>query len=71
MTVQVGASLVTELYILEESKDGILVVKNIWLEDGVKRTKKLMNAIESSIRRFARFDLCTEITVSFFSKEEG
>lgn len=66
-----GEGFVGRIEAAAQYKDGILVVKNIWLEDRVKRTKKLMNAIESSIRRFARFDLCTEITVSFFSKEEG
>ena len=37
----------------------ILTVKNIWFEDGVRQTKKLMNAVESAVRRFARFNMCS------------
>ena len=36
-----------------------LVVKNIWFEEGVRRTKKLMNAVEGAVRRFARFNECS------------
>ena len=41
-------------------KEKLLVVKNIWFEDGVRQTKKLTNAVESAVRRLARFNLCSE-----------
>ncbi|MCL2360203.1 MAG: winged helix DNA-binding domain-containing protein [Defluviitaleaceae bacterium] len=37
-------------------KDKSLVVKNIWLEDGVRKTKKLQTAVDSCLERFARFN---------------
>ena len=42
-------------------KEKLLVVKNIWFEDGVRQTKKLTNAIDSAVRRLARFDLCSDV----------
>ena len=36
-----------------------LVVKNVWFEDGVKRTKKLMNALDGAVKRLARFNMCS------------
>lgn len=43
-----------------DRKTGTLVLKNIWLESGVRKTKKLEAALESCLKRFARFNNCTE-----------
>ena len=42
-------------------KNGTLVVKNIWFEDGVRPTKRLASAIDGAIRRLASFNNCKEI----------
>ncbi|MBR0137464.1 MAG: YcaQ family DNA glycosylase [Erysipelotrichaceae bacterium] len=39
-------------------KDGKLIVRNIWLEPGIRMTKKLNKAIESRLKKFARFNEC-------------
>lgn len=38
-----------------------LVVKHIWYEDGVRRTKKLERAVEGCVKRFAKFNGCRAI----------
>ena len=42
-------------------KEGVLEIKNIWLEPGVRFTKKLQSALTGAVRRFARFSQCHEI----------
>ena len=39
--------------------NGELVVKGIWLEPGVRKTRKLNQAINVRLKRFARFNDCT------------
>ncbi len=43
------------------SKTNVLEVKNVWFENGIRRTKKLDHAIEMCVRRFAKFNECQEI----------
>ena len=42
-----------------DRKAGILTVSNIWLEPGVRQTKKLSGMIDSAVQRLARFNECT------------
>ena len=42
-----------------DRKAGILTVSNIWLESGVRQTKKLSGMIDSAVQRLARFNECT------------
>lgn len=44
-----------------DRKSRVLTVKNIWFEDDVRQTKKLLTAIEKSVRRFAKFNECETI----------
>ncbi|MBP3657149.1 MAG: YcaQ family DNA glycosylase [Clostridia bacterium] len=44
-----------------DEKAGVLRVKHIWLEDGVRRTKKLDAAICSCMKRLAKFNACKEV----------
>ena len=44
-----------------DRKEGVLKVKGLWFEPGVRRTKKLDSALESALKRFARFNDCGEI----------
>lgn len=41
-----------------------LVIKNIWLEKGVKHTKKLQSAINRRFEKFARFNGCDAVIYS-------
>ena len=41
-----------------DRKNKTLIVKNIWLEEGIKMTKKLQTAIGSCLKRFATFNHC-------------
>ncbi len=44
-----------------DRKTGTLIVKNLWYEDGVRKTKKLASAIDGAIGRLARFNGCAGI----------
>lgn len=41
-----------------DRKSGIFTVGNIWLEPGVKETKRLSDKIDAAVRRLARFNGC-------------
>lgn len=56
-----GESFVGRMEAVSDKKTGILTVKNIWYEDGVKQTKKLSKEIAKSIERFARFNECVNV----------
>ena len=44
--------------IIRQKKERVLLVKNIWLEDGVRETQKLKTALEKCLDRFAGFNDC-------------
>jgi len=44
-----------------ERKKGILRVKGLWWEPGVRQTKKLQTALNQTLKRFARFNDCQKI----------
>ncbi len=44
-----------------DGKSGILAVRNIWYEDGVRQTKKLVQAIEGAVGRLAKFNDCGKV----------
>ena len=46
---------------IADKKTSTLTVKNIWYEDNIKQTKKLLAAIEICINRFAEFNDCNKI----------
>ena len=56
-----GEDLVGRVEAATDRKNQVLLVKNIWFEEGVRRTKRLEHAIEMSIKRLARFNDCKEI----------
>ncbi|MBO4288638.1 MAG: winged helix DNA-binding domain-containing protein, partial [Lachnospiraceae bacterium] len=41
-----------------DRKAGVLRVKGLWLEPGVRRTKKLEAALWQCLKRFAKFNDC-------------
>ncbi len=44
-----------------DRKQMALIVNNVWLEDGVKNTKKLAGTLYRCFKRFAKFNRCSEI----------
>ncbi len=56
-----GENLIGRIEAAADRKNQMLLVKNIWFEEGVRRTKRLEHAIEMSIKRLARFNDCKEI----------
>ena len=46
---------------VRDEKAGMLRVKHVWLEEGVRRTKKLDAAVHSAMRRLAKFNGCKEV----------
>ena len=39
------------------ASDGVLTVKNLWLEQGIRPTKKLLTAVEGCMKRLAKLNL--------------
>lgn len=58
LPVVYGEGLIGRIEAAARYKEKKLAVKNIWLEDGIKSTKKLSKAIDGAMKRFARFNLC-------------
>ncbi|MBR0087896.1 MAG: YcaQ family DNA glycosylase [Lachnospiraceae bacterium] len=46
-----------------DHKEQILRVKNIWFEPGVRKTQRLLSALERTVNRFAKFNNCTAVEV--------
>ncbi len=61
MPVLYGDRFVGRIEAVAEKKTGVLTVKNIWFEEGIKQTKKLALEMERCVRRFAKFNDCKEI----------
>lgn len=55
-------NLVGRVEATADRKAGMLTVKNIWLESGVRPTKKLQTAIGGCLKRFAKFNDCRELS---------
>ncbi len=45
-----------------DRKSETLVVKKIWYEDGVRRTKKLSEAVDKAVARLAAFNHCSRVS---------
>lgn len=63
LPVLYGEQFVGRIEAVVDKKTGVLTVKNIWFEDGVKQTKKLSGEIDRCVKRFAKFNECKEIQV--------
>ena len=46
---------------VRDEKAGMLRVKHVWLEEGVRRTKKLDAAVNGCMKRLAKFNGCKEV----------
>lgn len=58
-----GECFVGRTEIVNDKKAKQLLVRNIWLEDGVKRTKKLESNLNKCLKRFAKFNKCLSIAL--------
>jgi len=56
-----GDTLIGRVEAINERKTKTLVVKNIWFEDRVGKTKKMQMELDKCLRRFAKFNECSEI----------
>lgn len=56
-----GERFVGRVEAAADRRSQTLIVKNVWIEDGVRRTKKLALAVEGCLRRFSRFNGCDRI----------
>lgn len=66
LPVLYGQRLVGRIEAAADKKASALTVKNLWLEEGVRHTKKLNAAIDRAVGRLAKFNECDHIY-----KEEG
>lgn len=55
---------------VSQTKTKTLLVKNIWYEDGVRQTKKLLAEIDKTLKRFARFNQCDSIQFEASARQE-
>ena len=63
LPVLYGQNLAGRMEASADRENKMLTIKNIWLEPNVRKTKKLEGAIESAVRRLARFNACDKVEV--------
>lgn len=56
-----GSRMVGRIEAVNDRREKCLLVKNLWFEEGVRRTHSLDRALERCLARFARFNGCTDI----------
>ena len=56
-----GRDFIGRIETAADQKTGTLRVKNVWLEPGVRQTKKLQLALDRTLRRFAAFNDCKTV----------
>lgn len=61
LPVVYGERFVGRMEAVAQAKTGLLEVRNIWYEDGVRQTKKLVSEIGRAVKRLAKFNGCREI----------
>jgi hypothetical protein len=59
-----GEEFIGRIEAAADHKANILHVKNIWLEPGIHRTKKLQTALNRTICRFSEFNDCSAVETS-------
>ena len=59
LPVLCGDRLIGRIEPKADRKTNILTVRNLWLEDGVRKTKKLSAQIDRAVQRFAKFNGCS------------
>ena len=64
LPVLFGDMFVGRIEAVPDRKNGILEVKGIWLEPGIRKTVKLNKALERTLAGFAKFNGCTTVDSS-------
>ena len=55
-----GEDLVGRIEAAADRKTGVLHIRNVWYEPGVRKTKKLAGALDAAVRRLAGFNGCSQ-----------
>lgn len=58
-----GDRFVGRIEAVPDRKNGVLEVKGLWWEPGIRQTKKLNKALEQTLLRFARFNECKTVAM--------
>ena len=61
LPVLFGERFIGRVEAVNDKKEKCLVIKNLWLEESVRETKRLKSALERCAKRFARFNGCKEV----------
>ena len=61
LPVLFGDSFVGRIEAVPDRKTGVLTVRNIWWEDGIRQTKKLNTALDRTLKDFAKFNGCEKV----------
>ena len=61
LPILLGESFIGRIEAAADQNTGVLRVKHVWLEPGVRRTKKLDLALDRTLRRFAAFNDCKTV----------
>ena len=56
-----GDSFAGRIEVIPDRKTGVLEVKNIWWEPGIRVTKKMTAALKKTVKVFAKFNDCKEV----------
>ena len=56
-----GSAFIGRIETAVDRRSDALLVKNLWLEPGVRRTKKMLLSLDRTLRRFSGFHDCTLI----------
>ena len=56
-----GTDFIGRIEAVADRKNDTLIVKNFWLEPGVRQTKKLQLSLDRTLRRFSGFNDCTAV----------
>lgn len=68
LPVLFGCEFVGRVEAVADRKEGILRVKGLWWEEGVRQTKKLGKALEKALRQFGIFNDCPKVE---YKQKEG
>ena len=58
-----GSDFIGRIEAVADQKEDTLRVKNIWLEPGVRQSRKLQLVFDRTLRRFACFNDCTKVAL--------
>ena len=56
-----GRSFIGRIETVADHRNNALRIKNIWIEPGIRQTKKLQDTLDRTLRRFARFNECMKV----------